>query len=153
MTDVIAVQLHLILIPSLMLAFALLGALCFFGFQRWFSNCYGLSGWSVTGVALWICAGVIALVWIATLIPFDPKYHVVYKLEGRVESVTNILDEGSGQRTTIPIVSLSGYDNPIYVTDSRIVGQKGKDVSLTCTIAWSPYAMDATKCDLKEIKK
>lgn len=153
MTDVIAVQLHLILIPSFMLALALLGALFFFGLHRWFGDEYYFDGWSMGGVAFWICSGVLALVWVGTLIPFDSKYHVVYKLEGRVESVTNDLDQGSGQRTRIPIVTLSDHDEPIFVTDSRIVGQKGKDVKLTCTLVWSPYAMDAAKCDLAEIKK
>lgn len=150
MLEVIAIQPHLWILPLVAGVLILLGALWFFGFEDWFG--YGNGGWAITGVAFWILALAPTIIWIISLIPFDSKYHVLYKLEGKVESVSNTFEGGSGKMTSKPVIQLSGYDEPIQMDNPRIVTLEGHEVTLTCYYSWEMYGLDITKCDLSGIK-
>lgn len=127
----------------------LMGILWAFGFEYWFN---GNDGWAITGMFFAGIGLVAAIVWLFMLIPYDSKYHVLYKLEGKVESVSNTFVSGSGKMTSRPIIYLSGYEHPITMRDSRIVPLEGKEVELVCSIQWGWEAMDGTNCNVRAIK-
>lgn len=139
---------HLWIVPVVALTLVGLGALWFFGFERWFN---GYDGWAIVGVVWWVLAGILAVVTVFLWMPFDGKYHHFYRLEGTVTEVTNSFVDGSGEITVRPVFYVDTYDEPIISNTSRINGLEGADVVLTCTIAWNPYSLDVTNCDLAEV--
>lgn len=148
--EVIAVMPHLWIVPLVAGVLVVLGFLWFIGFERWFGNGYG--GWQAVGVVWWVLGGLTAVVSIILLMPYDSKYHVFYRLEGNIVSVTNSFEHGSGELSYTPVVKLDTYDHPILMKSSRIMALEGKDVTLTCTLSWEPYGLDATYCGVAAIK-
>jgi hypothetical protein len=107
----------------------------------------------ITSVIIWIVGVTGLIISVLFFIPYDSKYHHIYRLQGTVESVTNVLEgDGDGERTLTPIVKLSGYSEPIEFDNSRITTLKGREVVLTCTYAWQMHGLDITQCELKAIK-
>lgn len=150
MLEVVAVQPQFWIIPVICIGALLLGCLFVFVLERVF---YGSGGWEIGGGVFWIIGLIMAVVWGGISIPFDSKYHVMYKLSGTVDSVTNTLDSGgNGNRTLTPVVNLSGYPDPIQMSDSRIVTLKGHPVELICTIGWVYQGLDVTHCNIAAIK-
>ena len=102
-------------------------------------------------------AGAISVIFVITfvvaLIPFNGKYHHFYELSGTVLEVTNTISEGSGELTSTPVITLSGYDDPILSDTVRVNSLVGEDVTLICTYSWVPYGLDVTKCDLLSISR
>jgi hypothetical protein len=152
MTNVIGILPHLIIIPIIFGVLLFLGLITFLIHKKrdreWHDD-----GWMITTFCLWAVALIFGIIAAVNLIPYDSKYHVIYKLEGTVESVTNVLEgDGDGERTLSPIVKLSGYSEPIEFDNSRITTLKGREVVLTCTYAWQMHGLDITQCELKAIK-
>jgi hypothetical protein len=117
-----------------------------------FRSAYDGEGWFVTG---WSSAflGLLGMaIWVIMLIPFDAKYHQIYELEGTVEAVTNTIDGGDGELSYSPVVTLSGYSDPIVMDTPRITTLEGREVTLRCTLEWDPYGLDTTNCGLAAIK-
>lgn len=85
---------------------------------------------------------------VAYLSPFDSKFYYRYEITGTVDDVTNTI--GSDSRST-PVVTLSGYDEPILMSNPRIVSLKGETVTLLCTYEWVPYGLDITNCEIAAI--
>jgi hypothetical protein len=151
MRDVIAIQPQFWIVPLIGAVLALLGFLWFFVFEERFGRGYG--GYQITAIAFWAFSAIFAIISIVQLVPFDSKYHVLFKLSGTVESVTNTLDGGGdGERTTTPVVKLSGYSDPIQMDNPRIVTLKGKEVDLVCSYKWVWQGLDITNCNIREIK-
>jgi hypothetical protein len=151
MTDVIGILPHLIIVPIATVVIILLGFGAF-GLHKSLGDEYN-DGWFMTAVFVWI-VGIIGIITSVMLfIPFDSKYHNIYRLQGTVESVTNVLEgDGDGERTLSPIIKLSGYSDPIEFSNSRITTLKGREVVLTCTYEWQMHGLDITNCELKAIK-
>lgn len=149
MLEVIALQPQFWIIPAIFGVLILLGVL-FFWIER---RIDGDGGFFATGIAASAIGLISMIVWACLLIPFDSKYHVMYKLSGTVESVTNTLDGGGdGERTMTPVVKLSGYEDPIEMDNPRIVTLKGREVELVCTMQWVYQGLDITHCNIAKIK-
>lgn len=147
----IAVLPHLWIVPLAALALGLVGAsLILFTKRDTYLNMMG--GWQVIGVCVSILAGLTALAWIIFLIPFQSKYHVLYTVDGTVESVTNAFTSGSGDITSRPVVRLNTLDRAVAVTDPRIMDLAGEQVTLLCSLEWVPYGMDRVNCSIADIK-
>lgn len=152
MTDVIGILPHLIIVPIATVVVILLGFGAFWLHKRHGDN-YLNDGWMMTAVFVWIVAAIGIVLSVLQFMPYDSKYHNIYRLQGTVDSVTNVLEgDGDGERTMTPIVKLSGYSDPIEFDNSRITTLKGREVVLTCTYGWQMHGLDITKCELKEIK-
>lgn len=139
--------LPLIVVFWIVVGFAVVTALS--GFFWWMSM-DSLSGW---GILTWMTGGVTALVAILLvifLVPFDSKYWHYYKVEGTIENVSNVWDEGSGDITRVPIVTLDSVDRPLVVDDPRVVELEGSEVTLRCSIGWHYQAADTYDCILVE---
>lgn len=96
-------------------------------------------------------AVVSAVCWIILLFPFQGEYHHVYRVEGNVESVSNVLEGGTGELTQTPVIELSTIDRPITMNDPRALSLDGKDVTLTCAIGWNYQAADTYSCSIYSI--
>jgi hypothetical protein len=149
MLEQIAIQPQFWILPAIGLFFLILGAFFAFSLDKFSYD----GGWMIAGVFVAAIGVVLGLVWAVLLIPYDSKYHVMYKLSGTVESVTNTLDGGGdGERSLTPIVKLSGYADPIEMDNSRIVTLKGREVELVCTLEWVNQGLDITHCNIAAIK-
>lgn len=93
-----------------------------------------------------ICGAIAVVVWFVMLIPFDGKYHHVYRVEGTVTSVSNVLSEASGDLTRQPVITLDSMTYPLVVDDPRAVTLDGRDVTLRCEVDWNYQAADSYVC-------
>lgn len=150
MLETIAIQPHLWIIPIVILTLALAGAFWFFFLEEWFGD--GFGGWQMVGVILWALGGILAIVYLFLLLPYNSKYHVLYRLSGTIHVETNRFTAGTGDLSYSPVAYLDGYDDPIVINSSRVMTLDGRDVDLTCTIAWEPYGLDTTYCELAAIR-
>lgn len=111
--------------------------------------------WDEDGWLFAFLPGVFAVIataaWLVLLFPFQGEYHHVYRVEGRVESVSNVLEGGSGDLTQTPVIELSTIDRPITMNDPRALSLDGKDVTLTCSIGWNYQAADTYSCSIYAI--
>lgn len=157
----IAVIPHLWILPVASASAVALGFLWWFGFAEWFPGEYSRkypderfpwSGWSIVAIVWWSVAGVILIAWTAALIPFQSQYHVLYHVEGTVESVTNAFESGSGDLTSSPVVRLDTLDRAAVVSDPRIMDLVDQEVTLLCSIEWVPYGLDRLNCSIASIK-
>ena len=152
MLEVIGLQLQFWIIPVIAIFLTLVGCGVFFVLNRR-DHGYDVFGWQITGGITLAIGLLFGLIWAGISIPFDSKYHVMYKISGTVESVTNTLESGGdGERSMTPVVNLSGYSDPIEMDNSRIVTLKGREVELVCTLQWVYEGMDITHCNIAAIK-
>lgn len=111
--------------------------------------------WEGPGIILATIAGGVLLIggggWVASLIPFDTKYHHVYAYDTTVESVSNVLAEDGGDLTRQPIVSTPDGVN-LLVEDARVVNMVGETVDFRCTVEWVPYGADRYNCWIGDTK-
>lgn len=98
-----------------------------------------------------VFAGIVIIVWLVSLFPFQSEYHHIYRVEGTVVSVSNTLDGGSGELTHTPVLELDTLDRPITMSDPRALTLAGKEVTLTCTIGWHYQAADTYACEIYAI--
>lgn len=147
---VLATQPQFWIIPIVIAALLALATLWAFGFERWFGDGYG--GWSATGVGLAAIAVILGIVYALLLMPYDSKYHVFYRLSGPLTVETNTFTAGDGEISRSSVGYVDGYPDPIVLNSSRLMALDGADVDLTCTIAWEPYGLDTTYCELAAIR-
>lgn len=98
-----------------------------------------------------LVTAIVGIIFVVTLIPFRSAYHHIYRVEGRIEAVSNVISEANGDLTRTPIVELSTVDRPIAVDDPRVVSLEGRDVTLTCTVGWHYQAADTYACEIHTI--
>lgn len=96
---------------------------------------------------------IVAIVWLFLLIPYSSEYHVLWRAEGEITSVTNTLADGDGGLTRVPVVELDTVDMPIVVHDPRVLEMQGTEVQLTCSIEWVMYGMDRISCDIAGVER
>jgi len=112
-------------------------------------------GWDELGFVAGIFSGALGLVagvvWIIFMVPFSGEYQHIYRVDGRVESVSNVLTESSGDLTRTPVITLDTVDRSLTIDDPRAVNLAGKDVTLTCRIEWHYQAADRYSCDIYAI--
>lgn len=76
---------------------------------------------------------------------------VVYQVTGLVESVSNTLDDATGDLTRTPVVSIDTVSAPLLVDDSRAVElEAGQEVAFTCTVQWYHLAADTYTCQVAD---
>lgn len=92
----------------------------------------------------------VAGAWAVLMWPYSGEYHHVYRVEGEVVSVSNVLTEASGDLTRTPVIELDTVDRSITIDDPRAVNLEGERVSLTCRINWRYQAADRYDCDIYE---
>lgn len=110
------------------------------------------TGWMFTALFTGIFAVILGIVWVVMLVPFDTKYHHIYRVSGEVTAVSNVLSESGGDLTRTPVITLEGVDRDITMDDPRAVNLQGKNVELTCGIAWHYEAADTYSCSIYAIK-
>lgn len=98
-------------------------------------------------------AGITLFIFVITLVPFDTKYHQVYRVSGEVTSVSNVISDSGGDLTRTPVLTVEGVSQDITMDDPRAVNLKGKTVDFTCTIGWSYKAADKYSCKIYQIQK
>lgn len=102
--------------------------------------------WSIFGAFVG-GLGVFALLgWVGALIPFDGKYHHIYRVTGEVTAVSNVLSESGGDLTRTPVLTIEGLDRDVTVDDPRAVNLGGKTVDFTCSIGWHYQGADTYSC-------
>lgn len=144
--EVIAILPHLWIIPTVTLGLVLIcAAIAVLGVK--FGDGYD---WGIAAPMGTIFGAMVVLVggimWAVMLIPYDSKYHVYYSVEGTVEDVTRTFEDGTGELTGLPVVTLSTLDEPIIVNQSRIYSYVGEDVKFTCSLSWVAYGQDYLDC-------
>ena len=123
-------------------------ALALFFLGRWDVE----SMWSFSGFFVGAFAVILGIVWLIMLVPFDAKYHQIYRVSGEVLSVSNVLSESGGDLTRTPVITLEGVDRDLTMDDPRAVNLQGKEVELTCGVAWHYQAADTYSCSIYAIK-
>lgn len=108
-------------------------------------------GLRIFGYVLISCAAAVLAVALVAFIPYQWKYAQMYRVSGEVTRVSNVLQDASGQLTSVPVVELDSLPVPVEVENQRAVGLEGKDVTLTCTLNWRYAAADRLVCDLFEV--
>lgn len=111
-------------------------------FDMWFGT-FSAGTFAVLAVLVWVC----------TLIPFDAKYHHIYRITGTVTEVSNVLESGSGELTYAPVVSLAEHDFPLIVNSSRAAGLAGEEVTFTCGVGWVYQSADYYDCSIAEVHR
>ena len=101
------------------------------------------------------CAGLFLLLPIGAgsafaFAPYDSKYYQHYEVSGTVTSVSNVIEDASGEFTSSPVITLDNGDIPIVVNDPRIVTFQDRDVTLLCTVTWKYLAEDQWDCQIRE---
>lgn len=99
-----------------------------------------------------LLTGIMLVSMVIAFIPFNDKYHHIYRVSGTVESVTNVLSEDGGDLTRVPIVKLDNVSRPVAIEDPRAVDLQGRDVELTCTVEWVYQAADRYNCKIYDIR-
>lgn len=142
-----------ILIPGIVAIILLAVA----GVCAWFSvwqyrkeiKVYWLDGaWSYLTIIFGALAGVITVIMLFVLVPYQPKYWQVYSVSGHVESVSNTFVQGGGDLSIGDFaVKLDSLANPVVVSNSRILTMKGDTVRMLCTEEWVPYGTVQINCD------
>lgn len=147
----IAVQPHLWIVPAVALVVAAVGVpLIVFTKRDEYLDMMG--GWQIVGSLVTGLGGLLAVAWLVMLIPFQSQYHVLYQVEGTVESVTNAFESGSGDLTSSPVVRLDTLDRAAVVSDPRIMDLVDQEVTLLCSVEWVPYGLDRLDCSIASIK-
>lgn len=111
-----------------------------------------MGDWTMGVVVMAVFTGIALLIGTIMMIPFDAKYHHLYRVTGEVTSVSNVLSESGGDLTRIPVITLDTVDRDITIDDPRAVNLKGKNVELSCSIAWNYQAADQYNCQIYSIK-
>lgn len=165
--EVIALMPHIWILSVATLAFALVGMILWRAAgrevrveeHRWnvsylaYSGTRADTGPGIVAVILWAVAALCLIITAIVLIPYDAKYYMFYRASGTVESVTNSFEDGSGELSYTPVARLSGYDENFVLTDSRIMALQGRDVDLTCTYSWRPFALDVVVCSVAGVRE
>lgn len=128
------IQLHILILGLLVIPFVLLTiAALFFDWDP------------MAAVGSIVVGGFILIGWLISLIPYDAKYHHLYRYEAEVVSVSNVLTEGGGDLTRVPVV-MTDDGIQLVVEDPRIVDLEGEDVMFTCSIEWVYQGADRYNC-------
>lgn len=106
-----------------------------------------------TGAAVFgVIIGVTAALFLAIgLFPYNPGYWPMYRVEGTVTSVSNVLTEDGGDLSRVPVLTLDTFGQPITVDDPRAVTLEGKHVALRCDRQWVQQGMDRYSCAIQSV--
>lgn len=144
----VGVRIDLLIVGWVGVALILLGIACFV-----IDLIFDWDELGIVAGGLCVLLGVIAgIVWLILMVPFDGRYQHIYRVEGNVESVSNVLTDSSGDLTRTPVVKLDSVDRSLTIDDPRAVNLKGADVRLTCRISWHYQAADRYSCDIYSVK-
>lgn len=141
----IGYQLPIIILSVVLTFFGLLTIAGGIGFIRG----YEPFGFTISTGAL---AGITLLIFVITLVPFDTKYHQVYRVSGEVTSVSNVISDSGGELTRTPVITVEGVDRDITMNDPRAVNLQGKTVEFTCTVGWNYQAADSYSCKIYQVR-
>lgn len=117
-------------------------------YSKWGANdLYGIIG----GAALVAVAGTGIIALLITAFPYNPHYWVMEEHSGKVVSVSNQFNAGSGDKSdTEYVVELEGSNIPYLTDDSRILSFKtGDNITLNCVNIWVYTGTDTTDCSIK----
>lgn len=147
----LGIVVNLVILVVLLALVAVFWAKC----RRWLGvpNRDRGEGYAFAAVITGICALIELTVFIIGAIPFQPQYLKLYRVETTVLSVSNVMDDASGDLTRTPVVELEGVDRPVVIDDPRIVRLEGADLVLTCTIGWHYQAADTYSCAIREVTR
>lgn len=109
------------------------------------------SFWHIPGFLSAGLGVIVLFCWVTALIPFDSKYHQMYRVTGEVLSVSNVISESGGDLTRTPVLTVAGVDRDVIVDDPRAVNLGGKTVDFTCTVTWHYQAADTYGCRIYQI--
>lgn len=137
-----------------MIVLAIIGLLLFFPIsKKWGDQYGGLSGFQVFAIFVWVVVGLmIGGYAVGALIPADPKYHSIYRMEGHISTVSNTISEDGGKFTRKTVLKMAEHDELVETDDPRLVTMLDKNVLLTCTVNWQMYGLDKIDCDLAGVK-
>lgn len=145
----LGLQLHLVINFWVFIALVVV-AIGLFVMDHFVGSDFDVTGLFATFATIF---AVIALVvGVIMLVPFQSKYHHLYRVTGTVTNVSNVLSESGGDLTRTPVITLDTVDRDITIDDPRAVNLKGKTVELSCSIAWNYQAADKYSCQIYTIK-
>ena len=142
-------QLPAIVLPAIVIGLIVISVALFLMGTIW--GDYDVNGFHFTAGAVLVLAGLVAAVTVIMAVPFKTAYWHLYRATGVVEQITNVIDSGSGELSTSPVIRLAGIDRPIQVDDPRIMQLDGATLTLTCTMAWHYKAADTYSCSIYTI--
>lgn len=141
---------HVFITFWIMVGFVLLAAAAIFAYIR--SN-DPYSMWDMGAIFAGMAAAIAVAAFVIALVPFDAKYHHLYRVTAQVESVSNTLTDGGGELTSTPIVNLADHDFDIAVNDPRINNLAGSTVTFTCGPEWVYLGADRFNCVITEVAR
>jgi hypothetical protein len=151
-------QLQFIIVPT---AFVVLAAFTWLAFilaarahkrsSGRFANDWIDSGWAFGAIMGSIFSGVLLIVTVVILIPFNAKYWTYDHVAGTVASVTNRFVSGTGDLSGGDyVLGIAGQPGVYNVQDDRIQGVNvGGRVDLTCTVQWVYAGQDQNNCFIR----
>jgi hypothetical protein len=94
-------------------------------------------GWYNTSLAFGFAFAIFGLALIATLIPFDAKYHWLTEKSGTIESVKAVVESEGKYVTETFAVRFEGYEN-VYLTDDMRITQydEGDTIDFVQSVEW-----------------
>lgn len=106
------------------------------------------TGWTLMYGIGGLFAVIMLVVLIVGAIPFEPYRWQSYRVEATVVDISNVLTEGDGDLTRVPVVTLDADGEQFVATvdDPRIVTREGDDITLRCEIQWVYQAADRYSC-------
>lgn len=142
----IGTQLHLLIFGWGSVGLLTVAALLVVACIRWDS-----AGSAIGAVGAGIMGAFFLVLWAVSLVPFDAKYHQLYRVTGEVTGVSNVLTEDGGDLTRTPVLSIDTVDRDITMSDPRAVNLQGQTVDLTCSIEWVYQGADRYNCKIYRI--
>lgn len=102
------------------------------------------------GYSLWfiVLGGIWALLFSIGFVPFNSYYYYNYTVAGTVTHINGVLDTSGKYTNNDFAVKLSGHANEVKLEDTRIIGYKGKHVTLLCGPQWVYQAQPILNCSI-----
>ena len=142
----IGTQLHILIFGWGAVGLLTVAALLVVACIRWDSE-----GCAIGAIAASTVGAFSLVFWAVSLVPFDAKYHQLYRVTGEVTGVSNVLTEDGGDLTRTPVLSLDTVDRDITMSDPRAVNLQGQTVDLTCSVEWVYQGADRYNCEIYRI--
>jgi hypothetical protein len=100
--------------------------------------------------SLWfiVIGGIWALLVSIGFVPFNSYYYYNYTVAGTVTHINGVLDTSGKYTNNDFAVKLSGHANEVKLEDTRIIGYKGKHVTLLCGPQWVYQAQPILNCSI-----
>lgn len=106
--------------------------------------------WLAPGVIATVLAGLFLFISLLGAFPYQTKYLSWYSTTATVETVSNVVSDASGEFTSTPVVTLSTLDEPVTVSNERIVTMIGDEATFRCKPTWHHLAPDTWHCVIQD---